>query len=263
MGQTKFQRSKEPSHTRIYRRLMASPAFRAMSGSAFKVLVDLASLERGENNGAIYYSSRFGAERTGLSRNTVWRALAELIDKGVIYCTQAGGFSRKTPHAATYGLTWVAGPKGTVWRAPSHAYEEWQVPENGNTRSQFLTPTVPNIAQPMETDLAAVTEMGTGELEKRLVSVDPSVSNIVTHTSNQAHGAGEPETKQRKQAGPILAADIADLRERLTMHLDANGAGEQTRLADRLGIPGGTLSKFINGKNLPTEYRGPLLAAVA
>ena len=121
MGQTKQTYRKEPSHTRIYRRQMESIAWLHLSGSAVKVLLALATLERGSNNGELFLSDRKGAEFTGLSRNTVWRALNELLDKGFIYRTQEGGFSRKTPHAACYGLTWQAGPKGTKWRAPSHA----------------------------------------------------------------------------------------------------------------------------------------------
>ena len=70
MGQTKQTYRKEPSHTRIYRRQMESIAWLHLSGSAVKVLLALATLERGSNNGELFLSDRKGAEFTGLSRNT-------------------------------------------------------------------------------------------------------------------------------------------------------------------------------------------------
>src|SRR6478609_4797263 len=98
----KFRRAKWPSHVRIYQRQMRSIAWLHLSGSAVKVLLELASLERGSNNGELFLSDRRASELTGLSRNTCWRALRELVDLGFIYCSVPGGFSRKTPHAASY-----------------------------------------------------------------------------------------------------------------------------------------------------------------
>lgn len=105
---------------------MRSDAWRSLSGSAVKVLLALAALEKGDNNGEFFLSARTGAELTGLGKNAVNRALHELQEKGFIYCAERGGFSRKTPHAARWGLTWAAGPKGSEHRAPSHAYEKWR-----------------------------------------------------------------------------------------------------------------------------------------
>jgi hypothetical protein len=224
-----------------------------------KVLLQVAMLERGTKNGELFLSDRMGAQLTWLSRNTVWRGLRELQDKGFIYCSVPGGFSRKTAHAACFGLTWAPGPKGSQWRAPSHAYESWQ--PNGNTRFQLLTATGPVSDQTMETRHLAGADMGPDELEKRLISVIPSRSDIGPHTSNQGLGSEGLETDQRKQANLISSA-VSNLRSALLDHLQANGPGEQSRLADRLGIPGGTLSKFIGGRNLPEQYRGTLAAAL-
>jgi Helix-turn-helix domain len=143
----KFRRAKVPRHVRIYHRQMQSDAWLHLTGSAVKVLLTLAVLEKGDNNGEFFLSARTGAEKTGLGKNAVNRALHELQDKGFIYCAERGGFSRKTPHAACWGLTWQAGPKGSEQRAPSHAYEKWRpekkhgprnadsaVPEKGSVR---------------------------------------------------------------------------------------------------------------------------------
>ncbi|MCA0911001.1 helix-turn-helix domain-containing protein [Qipengyuania gaetbuli] len=122
----KFRRAKVPRHVRVYHRQMQSDAWRHLSGSGVKVLLALAALEKGDNNGEFFLSARKGAEITGLGKNAVNRALHELQDKGFIYCAKRGGFSRKTPHAACWGLTWQGGPKGSEHRAPSHAYEKWR-----------------------------------------------------------------------------------------------------------------------------------------
>ncbi|HYD23481.1 MAG TPA: helix-turn-helix domain-containing protein [Croceibacterium sp.] len=122
----KFRQAKVPRHVRIYHRQMQSEAWLHLSGSAVKVLLALAVLEKGDNNGEFFLSARSGAQITGLGKNAVNRALRELQDKGFIYCAVPGGFSRKTPHAACWGLTWQAGPKGSEYRAPSHAYEKWR-----------------------------------------------------------------------------------------------------------------------------------------
>lgn len=122
----KFRRAHVPRHVRINNDLTNSIAWKHLSGSAAKVLLALADLERGENNGEFFLSVRDAGERAGLSKDTAARCFHELIDKGFIYCTELGGFSRKVRHAACWGLTWVPGPKGTPYRCPSHAYKKWR-----------------------------------------------------------------------------------------------------------------------------------------
>lgn len=137
----KFRQAKVASHIRIFRRQMQSVAWSHLSGSAVKVLLALALLERGDNNGEFFLSVRKAAEMTGLDKDTCGRAFNELLDKGFIYRTQRGGFSRKTRHAACWGLTWAAGPKGSEHRAPSHAYEQWRPVANvGPAISDKLVP---------------------------------------------------------------------------------------------------------------------------
>lgn len=181
----KFRRAKVPRHVRIYHRQMQSEAWRHLSGSAVKVLLALAALEKGDNNGEFFLSARTGAEITGLGKNAVNRALHELQEKGFIYCAVRGGFSRKTPHAACWGLTWQAGPKGSDHRAPSHAYEKWRpekmrgprkedtaVPET-RTVSQIVPPCCPQIGDSEAPETAEISQSAT-------------VSKSGTHNSDQA-----------------------------------------------------------------------------
>lgn len=263
MGQTKWGQARPPSHVRIYRRQMQSLAWRHLSGSAVKVLLLIADMENGSNNGTLFLSDRTAAEQTGLARNTTRKALQDLLATGFIYCTERGGFSRKTPHAACYGITWQAGPEGTPWRAPSHAYEQWRPDGNaGNTRAQFPTETGSISATETETFPLTGPETAPAMMEKRLVSVTSAGSEIEPHTNSHTHRSEQASIGNRKH-GPETWAAFADaLRDQLRNHLSQSAAGEQTRLAQAIGCPGGTLSKFAAGKNLPAPYVDRLAKAL-
>ena len=56
--------------------------------------------------------------------------------------------------------------------------------------------------------------------------------------------------------------DLADLRRLTAEHLAGGDAGSQSRLAKHIGCPPGTFSKFINGRNLPAQYRAALADAI-
>lgn len=255
MGQTKKDRRREGRHVRIYHKQMVTDAWRDLSGSAVKVLLCLASFENSTNNGEIFFSGRIGAERTGLARNTVRDALAELIQHGFLYCTEQGGFSRKTPHASTYGLTWLAGPLGEH-RAPSHAYEKWKPHEF--SRAQFLTETGSVSDTCMETASDTGADFEPAFPEKPVVSVDRHMSGIEPQTVSQGLGFGDVETEPRKQANPDRAAFLANLRTALCDWLNGSEPGTQTKVAEAAGIPGGTLSKFKNGGNLADNHAAAL-----
>lgn len=258
MGQTKWQRGKEPSHVRIYSRQMRSLAWLHLSGSATKVLLCIAGLERGDNNGQFFLSERKGAELTGLSRNTFHKSIVELIDKGFIYCTERGAFSRKIAHASCFGLTWAAGPRGTIWRAPSHAYEAWR--PDGNSRDQNLMEAGPISDTSMETEATPGAILERGHLETPLTSVASTLSDSEPHTSNQAIGSAGTPNRKRKQVRPDYGPEVESLREQLRLHLQNGRPGEQNRIAVAIDCPSGTLSKFIHGRNLPEQYRAALAA---
>lgn len=117
-------RNRHARHTRIDHAMMETAAWRDLSGNAVKMLLHLASLEDGSNNGDIRCGVREAAETTGLSRMTVSRSLAELVDHGFIAQTVAGHFSVKTRIATCWRLTWVAWPRRS---GPTHEYRAWSV----------------------------------------------------------------------------------------------------------------------------------------
>lgn len=183
----KFRRAQTSRHIRIYHRQMQSEAWRHLSGSGVKVLLALAALEKGDNNGAFFLSVRTGAERTGLGKDAVNRALRELQDKGFIYCATPGGFSRKTPHAACWGLTWVAGPKGSEHRAPSHTYEQWR-PEKmrGPRKQDSAVHKIGTVAQNSPPDCPDNADSETAEMAQ--ICRSDTVLKRGTHNSNQSPG---------------------------------------------------------------------------
>lgn len=254
----KFRRKKEPRHIRLYHSITGCEAWLELSGNAVKVLIALARYDDGSCNGQLYFSERTGAKDTGLSRNTVRRALAELIEKGFVAQTKPGAFNRNNLLAATYRLTWIAWPGGKP-SAPTRDFEKWK---HGNSQAQNLTRSGANIAPPLETEADGGAEFEPPLMETPLVSVTPSVSNIEPQVLYQGDRFGPPETEQRKQATLCIAAELLNLRDRLADYLKSSEPGEQTRLAERLGIPPGTLSKFANGRSLPERFRAPLAGAL-
>jgi hypothetical protein len=104
-------RNKHARHIRLDHSMLTCPAFRDLSGAAVKVLLHLAMLDNGANNGSIILSVRDAASGAGTARSVAARALAELTDAGFVVPTSIGAFSVKVgPSASTWRLTWVPVP---------------------------------------------------------------------------------------------------------------------------------------------------------
>jgi hypothetical protein len=82
--------------------VMASPAFRNLSAHGVKLLCDLGGQYRGSNNGDLGAAWRVMNPLGWRSRDTLTRALRELIDAGLIEQTRQGGLNR----CSLYALTW-------------------------------------------------------------------------------------------------------------------------------------------------------------
>ena len=246
----KFRRKKEPRHLRLYHSITGCDAWLALSGNAVKVLIALARFDDGGSNGGLYFSERTGAKATGLSRNTIKRCLTELIEKGFIAQTKPGHFDHRGLGAATYRLTWVAAP-GCTPSAPTRDFENWK---DGKSGVQGLAETGSNFDTGKETPGEGGSNSDTRSTETSDVSIFGGGSKYGPQIVYQGEGTAEPETQGRKQANPTHGAKLGILRGRLIEHLEHGEPGEQSRLAERLDIPGGTLSKFINGKSLPAHH---------
>jgi hypothetical protein len=100
-----------------------TPAFRSLSGTALKVLIELRCRFDGSNNGKISFAYQEAAELLHLSYGTVSRALDNLQKKGFIAVTRKG--------------QWY-GRQATLWRLtekpcngemPTYDWKRWQPPK--------------------------------------------------------------------------------------------------------------------------------------
>lgn len=84
--------------------VMDSAGFRALSGSAVKLLCDIARQFRGNNNGDLCAAWKVMQARGWRSRDTLHHALRELQEKGLIEKTRQGGLNR----CSLFALTWLS-----------------------------------------------------------------------------------------------------------------------------------------------------------
>jgi hypothetical protein len=102
----RLNRRIDASHVRLYCWLLNSPAYLSLSCPARAVLIEIARIYDGFNNGRIGLSVRLSSERCNIARGTAMRAFIELQERGFIDCMTKGAFSRKAPHATEWRLTW-------------------------------------------------------------------------------------------------------------------------------------------------------------
>lgn len=132
---TKRRQKGDAKHVRLYNGMMASEAWRALTGNAVKLLVYVASYEGPtQPNGSIYCSALHAANGIGISKPTALRAFQELQDKGFLRPTAKGHFHIKGGPATCWRLTWLAWPgvKGAT-----KDYESWTPLENKTRVKKF------------------------------------------------------------------------------------------------------------------------------
>ena len=104
MTRIKYKNSKisEPFFA-VFRSVFESPAFTALSPHACKLLLELASQYRGDNNGNLTVAWSIVSKRGWRSRTTLWRCKDELIKAGFVFVTRVGHFPSTCELLA---LTW-------------------------------------------------------------------------------------------------------------------------------------------------------------
>jgi hypothetical protein len=259
MGKNYIGRRKhEPRHIRLYQHLMGSDAWRDLPGNAIKVLLAIMSLDWGENNGSIYMSAQEAALRTGLSKNTAHKMLQLLDEVGFIKPTIKGHFSVKGGPATQWRLTWLNAPG---FSRPTHDYRKWK---GNKSRSQNSEEMIPKFDRALETRPDTVAKSSTGNLETPLKRDDRSCPETGTQTVGHLESAS---SNQHPDGNASAISDLgrieeAELRLEIAAFVRMSKPGSQTRLAERSGIPGGTLSKFLRGRPLPHDYSSGLRKAL-
>lgn len=171
-------RSKAPErHIRLTHTMTGSPAWKALTASAIKLLVALQRFDNGENNGDLFMSVRKAQDETGLSRNTVAAAFKDLEDKGFVVPVALGSFKIRGGPATSWRLTFVAAPSKRL--APTHDWQRWQ-PDENKTRCQNLTSTVAISDTDVGNTDFPVSISATGTTETSHVSISTPVSIIAT-----------------------------------------------------------------------------------
>lgn len=111
--------------------LLASNAFRALSCAGRALIVELAMLYNGKNNGSIYLSVDDARDRLGFSdHNAAKKAFNELQALGFIEKTREAYFGVKAGEASRarcWRLTWLPGPR----RGPASCEFKIKEPEAG------------------------------------------------------------------------------------------------------------------------------------
>jgi DNA-binding transcriptional regulator YhcF (GntR family) len=102
----KLNKRIDAPHVRLYRYMLTSPAYRSLSCPARAVLVEIAAVYDGMNNGQLGMSVRTLADHCNIARGTAAQALADLQERGFIECVTKGSFNRKVSHASEWRLTW-------------------------------------------------------------------------------------------------------------------------------------------------------------
>jgi hypothetical protein len=110
-------------HVRLYGWLLNSPAYLSLSCPARALLVEVTRLYNGRNNGQIGLSVRRASERCNIARGTAQRSFGELQDRGFIELATKGAFSRKSPHASEWRLTWWS--CDVTGELPSKKFMSW------------------------------------------------------------------------------------------------------------------------------------------
>jgi hypothetical protein len=110
-------------HVALHHEMLHSAAYRGLSVNARSLLVEVASLYNGGNNGELFVSVRDAAKVIGLrDTGAANAALKELVNHGFLRVTSPGSFTVKLRHATQYRLTWVSCDD----RTPTNNWRDWR-----------------------------------------------------------------------------------------------------------------------------------------
>lgn len=94
-------------HGALPRVVWEHPDYCNLSGAAAKLLMDLACQFNGHNNGDLQVAYSVLSKRGWNSRQTISRAVAELLAAKLIVKTREGKFTNPGGYCALYALAWV------------------------------------------------------------------------------------------------------------------------------------------------------------
>lgn len=90
------------SFLRLRHDILESDAYKKLSSSTVKLIIDLAAQYRGKNNGDLCTAWVFMKERGWRSKSTLYKAMKEAEDAGFILRTRQGGINKCNLFAVTW-----------------------------------------------------------------------------------------------------------------------------------------------------------------
>jgi hypothetical protein len=128
-------------HVRLYDYLLTSSAWLSLSCQSRSLLIEIARLYDGTNNGRIALSVRVAAQRCRIAKDTASRAFQELEDRAFIECVKRGAYSLKTRHASEWRITWRR--CDVTGQLPTNPFKWWGR-EKQNTVPNYSATVPPN-----------------------------------------------------------------------------------------------------------------------
>lgn len=101
------KRKQRWSFAAIPRNVIDSDSYRSLSGTAVKLLVELAYQFKGRNNGDLTVAYSILRNRGFNSKTTITKVTNELIEANLIVRTRLGQFMNPGDKTSLYGLTWL------------------------------------------------------------------------------------------------------------------------------------------------------------
>lgn len=236
-----------------------SEAYRSLDLYARAVLMEILARFNGYNNGEIGCSYREIGEGLG-SQNyaRIAQAIADCMARGLLDIGHEAIWKER--HSRQYRLTWIMSGKPPFTAKATNEYLEWKNGAEHASADGKISAEHASAGPNMSAD--AVSAVKHAKAQKTVKSVSGHLLNTPQRLYNSHPKAGKTGSETPLNEHDPIAGDLDDLRTWTLDHLKRNEVGEQSRLADGLGIPAGTLSKFLNGGNLPAKYREPLSDAV-
>lgn len=131
-----------------------SPAFAELKGESVRLLLIIARQYDGRNNGHLQATLSYTKDRGISSKQTLKRAIADLISHGFIYRTRSHGFEAGKNTHSRYAITWRKLSDNTKGLFPHgfkmRAWQNWpfdensEVPKVSHSRYQKCTFIPPN-----------------------------------------------------------------------------------------------------------------------
>lgn len=252
--------------------MMRHEAVTGLSDRAFRVLLVIQSRFNGYNNGRIQVSARWIAEQIGTQNYaSIADAIDELVQRGLLVIT----FSPKVGQrdARMYRLTYASYGQANNVLPATNEWQEWEAgqktrkrPKRGNRKQSGLEASSTQSVEASSTDrkhsVEASSTQGDGN---NGVSTPPPVeassTNIIYHGRADKSSPCSDSQNSGNSTGGVFAnladdpyMDADQLRHWVNDRI-AGIAGAQSRLAKEANVPGGTFSKFMNGRGLPRHHR--------